>query len=108
MDFELDFLFKTGAGYDDLVALIQGNPRYVFQVVQQDRIDKRTKKSRDSGWVRIGHKQHAGSIKLTKDHGVCRAVVRDDSGGLKLIGAWTSWVANNASELVSGLDLRIL
>jgi hypothetical protein len=29
MDFEIDFLFKTGAGYDELVALIQGNPRYV-------------------------------------------------------------------------------
>jgi hypothetical protein len=39
---------------------------------------------------------------------VCRAVARDNSGGLKLIGAWTSWVASNASRLISGLDLRIV
>ncbi|HEY7330962.1 MAG TPA: hypothetical protein VH592_25215 [Gemmataceae bacterium] len=108
MDFQIDFLFKTGAGYDDLVNLIQGNPRYVFEILKQDKIDKRTKKSRESGWVQIGHKQHAGYIKLTKDNGVCRAAVHDDSGGLKLIGAWTSWMASNASHLISGLDLRIL
>jgi hypothetical protein len=90
MEFQMDFLFKTGAGYDALVSLIQGNSRYVFFVSKQDKIDKRTKKSKETGWVEICHKQHDGSIKLSKDHGVCRATIDDQSGGMKLIGAWTS------------------
>ena len=108
MDFEIDFLFKNGAGYDDLLALIRANPRYVFEVSKQDKFDKRTKKARDKGWVEIRHKQHIGVIKLSKSDGVCRASVSDQSGGLKLIGAWTSWLASNASQLISGLDLRFV
>jgi hypothetical protein len=104
--FEVDFLFKHGAGYDDLVTLIQSNPKYVFEVVGQDKTDRRTKKAKESGWVEIRHKQHPGAIRLTKNLGVCRASVRDQSGGLKLIGAWTSWLASNASDLMSGLDVR--
>ncbi|MGD9850434.1 MAG: hypothetical protein AB7T38_04120 [Nitrospirales bacterium] len=41
-----------------------------------------------------------------KRHGVCRATITDTSGGLKLIGAWTSWLGSNAPHLISGLDLR--
>jgi hypothetical protein len=81
MDFQIDFIFRTGAGYDDLVALIQANPRYVFEIWTQDKIDKRTTKSKDRGWVEIKHKQHSGVIKLSKSHGVCRASVTDESGG---------------------------
>lgn len=106
MDFQIDFLFKAGACYDDLVNLIKGNPRYVFEVLKQDKTDKRTRKAKDTGWVLIGHKRHSGVIKLSKNCGVCRAEVRDESGGLKLIGAWTSWLATNASLLISGLDIR--
>ena len=108
MDFEIEFLFRTGAGYDDLVGLIQANPRYVFEVSKQDKFDKRTKKAKDKGWVELTHKQHSGVIKLSKSLGVCRASVSDQSGGLKLIGAWTSWLASNASHLISGLDLRLV
>jgi hypothetical protein len=111
VNFEIDFLFKAGAGYDDLVNLIRSNPRFVFEVVKQDKIDKRTKVAKETGWVKVRHKQHKGShrgtIKLSKNLGVCRASVRDQSGGMKLIGAWTSWLASNASDLVSGLDVRI-
>jgi hypothetical protein len=110
MDFEIDFLFKAGASYDDLVALIRSNPRFVFEVAKQDKIDKRTRKAKETGWAEIRHKQHnnshRGSIKLSKKSGVCRAAVRDEAGGMKLIGAWTSWLASNASELLSGLDVR--
>ncbi|MDR4494431.1 MAG: hypothetical protein AB7P17_15925 [Nitrospirales bacterium] len=106
MDFQVDFIFRSGAGYDDLVALIQANPRYVFGIWKQDKIDKRTTKSRDRGWVEIKHKQHSGVIKLSKRHGVCRASITDTSGGLKLIGPWTSWLGSNAPHLISGLDLR--
>jgi hypothetical protein len=110
VDFEIDFLFKTGAGYDSLVNLIRSNPKYVFEVFKQDKRDKRTKKAKEAGWVEIRHKQHKNShrgvIRLTKSLGVCRASVRDGSGGFKLIGAWTSWLASNASDLISGLDVR--
>ena len=108
MEFNIEFLFKNGAGYDDLVGLIQGNPRYVFKVSKQDKFDKRTKKAREKGWVELTHRQHRGVIKLSKSSGVCRASVGDQSGGLKLIGSWTSWLASNASHLMSGLDLRLL
>lgn len=108
MDFEIEFLFKNGAGYDDLVSLIQANPRYVFKVSKQDKFDKRTKKARDQGWIELAHKQHSGVIKLSKRSGVCRASVADRSGGLKLIGAWISWLASNASHLMSGVDLRLV
>lgn len=107
MDFQIDFLFKTGFGYDDLVKKIQENPRYVFHVAKQDKTDKRTRKAKDKGWVDIKHKQHTkGVIRLSKNLGICRASVADDSGGFKLIGAWTSWLASNASDLISGLDVR--
>jgi hypothetical protein len=108
MEFEIDFLFKKGAGYDDLVGLVHSNPRYVFQVSRKNKVDKRTKKARDKGWVELTHKQHNGVVKLSKSLGVCRASVVDQSGGLKLIGAWTSWLASNASHLISGMDLRFV
>jgi hypothetical protein len=106
MQFQLDFMFKAGAGYDDLVALIQSNSRYVFEVSGQDKIDKRTTRSKMEGWVKISHKQHGGTIKLTKNNGVCQASFTDESGGLKLIGAWTSWLASNASHLIAGVIVR--
>ena len=107
MNFHIDFLFRTGAGYDELVTLVQANPRYVFYISKQDRRDKRTKKAKEKGWVEISHKQHDGVIKLSKNRGVCRASVTDESGGLKLIGAWVSWLASNAPHLIAGLDLRM-
>lgn len=106
MDFQIDFIFRTGAGYDDLVLLIQSNPRYVFEIWKQDKIGKRTKKAKDTGWAKIRHKQHDGLLKLSKNAGMCRASVRDQSGGLKFVGAWISWLGSNASHLVAGLDLR--
>lgn len=108
MDFQIDFMFKAGAGYDELVALIHANPRYVFEIWKQDKIDKRTTKSKEKGWVEIRHKQHSGVIKLSKTFGVCHASVSDQSGGLKLIGAWTSWLGSNAAHLISGIDLRFV
>ena len=45
MEFEIDFLFKAGTGYDDLVRLIGSNPMYVFEITKQDKIDKRTTNS---------------------------------------------------------------
>jgi hypothetical protein len=107
MDFQIDFLFRTGSGYDELVTLIQANPRYVFYISKQDKIDKRTKKAKERRWVEVSHKQHTGVIKLSKNLGICRASVNDQSGGLKLIGAWISWLASNASHLIAGLDLRM-
>jgi len=108
MDFEIDFILRAGASYDDLVALIQANPRYAFEVLKQDKIDKRTKKAKETGWVEIRHKnkRYKGIIKLSKKLGTCRASVSDQSGGMQLIGAWTSWLASNAVHLISGLDLR--
>lgn len=53
MNFRIDFILRTGASYDDLVALIQGTPRYVFEIWKQDKIDKRTKKAKDTGWVEV-------------------------------------------------------
>jgi hypothetical protein len=110
MDFEIDFLFRMGKGYDDLVSLIQGNPRFAFEIWKQDKIDKRTKKAKESGWVEIKHKnkRYKGTIKLTKHAGICRAAVTDRSGGMQLIGAWTGWLASNASDLLSELDLRFV
>jgi hypothetical protein len=109
MEFQVDIMFRTGASYDDLVRLIDANPKYVFYVSKQDKIDKRTKKAKEIGWAEIRHKNalHKGVIKLSKSQGVCRALVRDQSGGLKLIGAWTSWLFSNGSDLISGLDLRV-
>jgi hypothetical protein len=107
MNFHIDFLFRIGSGYDELVALIQANPRYVFYISKQDKHDKRTKIARERGWAEVSHKQHSGVIKLSKSGGVCRASVTDQSGGLKLIGAWVSWLASNAPHLIAGLDLRI-
>lgn len=69
MKFKIDFLFKTGAGYDDLISLIQSNPRYVFKVTKEDKTDKRTRKLKEMRWVEISHKQHAGVIKLPKNKG---------------------------------------
>ena|SRR5882724_2295899 len=110
MELRIDFLFKTGAGYDELLRLLEGNPKYVFEVVKQDKFDKRTKKAQTSGWVEIGHKQykksHRGVVRLSKADGTCRVSVRDESGGLKLIGAWISWLASNADHLIAGLDVR--
>ena len=108
MEFHVDFLFKAGAGYDELVSRIQANPRYVLYVFKQDKMDKRTKAAKLKGWVEIRHKQHAGVIKLVKRRGTCTASVKDESQALQLIGALTSWVARNAGDLVSGLDIRIL
>lgn len=107
MRFHIDILFVGGAGYDELVARIEANPRYVFSVARQDHTDKRTRRAHLRGWAEIRHKQHAGSIRLVKNRGVCRAEVDDESGGLKLIGAWTSWLASNAADLIHGLDIRL-
>ena len=108
MDFQIDFIFRAGAGYGDLVKLIQGNPRYAFKILKQDRIDKRTKKAKETGWVEIRHKnkRYKGIIKLSNKLGICRASVSDQSGGMQLIGAWISWLASNAGKLIAGLDLR--
>lgn len=106
MDFQIDFIFRTGSSYDELIALVQSNPRYVFEIWKQDKIDKRTTKAKDTGWVEIRHKQHDGLIKLSKNSGMCRASVSEQSGGLKLIGAWVSWLGSNASHLIAGLDVR--
>jgi len=106
MQFHIDLLFRAGKGYDDLVARIEENPRYVFGIAKQGKTDKRTKKARLKGWAEIRHKQHAGVIKLVKNRGVCRADVEDESGGLKLIGAWTSWLASRADDLIYGIDVR--
>lgn len=108
MTFHIDLIFKSGSSYDTLVALIEGNPRFIFAIKRQDKIDKRTKKSKETGWVEIKHanKSYKGVVKLTKNGGVCRATVNDQSGGLRLIGAWTSWLASNASDLISGVDVR--
>jgi hypothetical protein len=108
MDFQIDFIFRTGAGYDNLVALIQGNPRYVFEISKQDSIDKRTKKAKQKGWVEIRHKRHRGLVKLSKSFGVSRASVSDQSDGMKLIGAWIGWLASNASDLIAGVDVRFV
>lgn len=109
MEFQMDIMFRSGASYDDLVSLIEANPKYVFYVSKQDKIDKRTKKSKATGWIEVRHKNalHKGTIKLSKSQGVCRAVIQDQSGGLKLIGAWTSWLFSNGSDLISGLDVRV-
>jgi hypothetical protein len=107
MQFHIDLLFRSGKGYDDLVSRIGENPRYVFGIHKQDQRDKRTRKGRQKGWAEIRHRQHAGVIKLVKDEGVCRACVEDESGGLKLIGAWTSWLASRTSDLIYGIDIRI-
>jgi hypothetical protein len=104
----MDFLFKAGKGYEKLVKLIRSNPRYVFSIFREDKADKRTKKAKLRGWVEVRHKQHAGVIKLVKEEGTCFAHIDDESGGLKLIGAWTSWIASRAGDLVSGLDVRFL
>jgi hypothetical protein len=108
MDFQIDFIFKSGASCDDLVARIKDNPQYIFEIKVQDSIDKRTTRAKETGWVKIRHKNkhHKGTIKLTKSDGVCRASVSDQSGGMKLIGAWASWLASNACDLISGLGIR--
>jgi hypothetical protein len=106
MRFEIDFLFKAGSGYDELVQLIGSNYRYVFEISKQDKIDKRTTKSKETGWTDVTHKRHAGVVKLKKNNGVCTAEIKDDSGGHQLIGSWTSWIASNASHMVSGMNLR--
>lgn len=106
MHFEIDLIFRSSHGYDDLVARVLSNPRFVFEVWKQDKIDKRTRKSKEKGWVELRHKQHGGFVKLSKESGVCSASVNDESGGLKLIGAWISWLGSNAADLLSGLDVR--
>jgi len=104
-EFKLDFLFREGAGFDKLVALIESNPRYVFKITKREKIDKRKKRSKDEGWVEVTHENYKGKILLSKNNGVCKATVTDTDSSL-LIGAWTSWLARNASGLISGLDIR--
>jgi len=106
--FRVEFLFKAGAGYDELLSLLRSNPRFVFCVHSEDSIDKRTKKSKVKGWARIKHKQHHGEVKLAKDSGRCTGEITDRSPAMKLTGAWVSWLANNASELIYGVDVRFL
>lgn len=44
MRVDMEFLFLSGAGYDELVKRLTSNPRFVFKVVGESRIDKRTKR----------------------------------------------------------------
>lgn len=103
---ELDHLFMMEKGYDDLVALIESNPRFVFYVFKKDSIDRRTKKSRVMGWTKVRHVKHAGLIKLTKKNGRCICTIDDKSGGNQLTGSWISWIASNAPHLIYGINLR--
>lgn len=65
-----------------------------------------TRCGRSSQPFEIRHKQHRGLVKLSKNSAVCRASVSDQSGGLKLIGEWASWLGSNASDLIAGRDVR--
>jgi hypothetical protein len=106
MELYMEFLFRGGAGYDELVERIKSNPKFAFTVAAQARVDKRTTKAKLKGWTKLAHKGYQGQVKLVKDQGYCRSEIHDEAGG-KLLGAWTSWIARNASDLVCGMDLRI-
>jgi hypothetical protein len=108
MNFHIDFLFRIGSGYDELVALIQANPRYVFTSRSRISVISAPKTREKGGGLKSATNRHNGVIKLSKNRGVCRASVTDESGGLKLIGAWVSWLASNAPHLIAGLDLRMV
>lgn len=106
MPYQLDFMFSQGAGYDDLLDRLQSNKRFVFFVHLADKIDKRTRKSKNKGWAKIEHKKYGGSIRLVKDSGRCRAEIRDDGTG-EFTGAWMSWLIRNASDLIYGMNLQL-
>lgn len=106
--FRMDFLFKAGKGYEDLLDLVRSNPRFVFSVHREDTTDKRRRLARVKGWARLRHDRyrHKGEVKLVKDHGRCFAEITDNSGGLQVVGAWVSWLASNAGDIVHGVDIR--
>jgi hypothetical protein len=110
MDFQIDFLFRVGAGYDQLIErmrLVQKSPHSVFTISNEAKVDKRFKKAKEIGWVEISHKRYNGVIKLLKSLGVCRGFVDEQADG-KFIGAWVSWLARNATDLMSGFDIRVM
>lgn len=104
--FHVDYMFRAGKSYDDLLDLIRSNPRYVFFIHAECRRDKRTKKARLKGWAKIHHKKHEGEVKLIKERGRCFTEIDDMSGGHQLLGAWLAWLASNAADLVYGVDVR--
>lgn len=106
--YRMDFLFKSGNGYEELVDLIRSNPRFVFRVHREDTTDKRRRLARVRGWVVLRHRRYGakGEVKVIKDHGRCFAEITDDTGSLQVVGSWVSWLASNASELVHGVDVR--
>jgi hypothetical protein len=105
MQVKMDMLFRSEAGYDQLVERLQSNPKFVFEVAGQDRRDKRTRESKTIGWVKLEHKKMNGAAVLHKRAGVCWCVVNDKAEG-RLLGAWISWLARNATDLLWGLDSR--
>ncbi len=44
-----ELLFCDGKGYEDLVLLLQSNPRFVFKIHTEDRTDRRTRQARLKG-----------------------------------------------------------
>lgn len=105
MQVKMDMLFRSEAGYDKLVEHLQSNPKFVFEVAGQDRRDRRTRKAKTTGWVRLEHKRMNGAVTLHKHDGACWCIIDDEAEG-RLLGAWVSWLARNATDLLWGCDSR--
>jgi hypothetical protein len=104
---KMDLLFRSDAGYDQLVERLQSNPKFVFEVTGQDRRDKRTRKAKTTGWVKLEHKRMTGVVELRKHDGVLDCTVNDTAEG-RLFGAWLSWLGRNATDLLWGCDCRFV
>ncbi len=106
MAYQMDFLFARPDGYEELVERVESNPRFVFEVRQEDRIDKRTRKAKHRGWARIQHKKYNRTITLRKAGGGCEAELGGDATP-EFTGAWISWLVRNAGDLIYGINLRL-
>ena len=103
---QIEVLFRNGFGYDDLIAKMNSNSKFIFYVLKTDSTDKRTKKAKVKGWTKVAHKKYGGDITIRKDNGRCSVEIDDKSESQQLSGAWINWLRNQTQDLIFGMDIR--
>jgi len=102
----LDLVLNQGLSIDHLTDLLRSNPRYVFTCdlpAQRRKVPRHEASRITYRWI---HKRYGGEVKLKKqDNTFWAEIVAENEG--QLVGAFVSWLINNARQIVCRIDIRI-